>query len=243
VRNNPLALVDPMGLCHMGADNVAYDDEPGDCGGGSVTVVASAPPDVMPIFVSLPSLLSDTQQPAQTAPPPAMTEAGVGVKPAKTVQDRLYCAARFGDNHSIAAAFHAQNTFIGQFLGGNTVSGLIDIGLNISGYSSPSAGDLAQVALGGAGQGIPPLHSESGIQTVFSQGAQIGSHSAGWDGAAGIAVDHIVEAGTAAAARVLPAAAVGRVAGLGLKATNVAAYGQLALDLGTTAYGYFFACR
>jgi len=35
VRNNPLALVDPMGLCHMGADNVAYDDEPGDCGGAA----------------------------------------------------------------------------------------------------------------------------------------------------------------------------------------------------------------
>ncbi len=74
VRNNPLALVDPMGLCHMGADNVAYDDEPGDCGGGSVTVVAQAPPDVMPIFVSLPSLLSDNQQPMPTAPP-AVTEA------------------------------------------------------------------------------------------------------------------------------------------------------------------------
>jgi len=59
----------------MGADNVAYDDEPGDCGGGSVTVTASPPPDVMPIFVSLPSLLSDTQQPAPTAPPTAVTEA------------------------------------------------------------------------------------------------------------------------------------------------------------------------
>ncbi len=47
------------GLCHIGADNVAYDDEPGDCGGGSVTVVAQAPPDVMPIFVSLPSRLSE----------------------------------------------------------------------------------------------------------------------------------------------------------------------------------------
>src|SRR5579884_2598258 len=31
VRNNPLALVDPMGLCHIGADNVAYDDENGAC--------------------------------------------------------------------------------------------------------------------------------------------------------------------------------------------------------------------
>src|SRR5579875_3392198 len=68
----------------MGADNVAYDDEPGDCGGGSVTVVAQAPPDVMPIFVSLPSLLSDNQQQVPTAPPPAVTEAGVGVKPPKS---------------------------------------------------------------------------------------------------------------------------------------------------------------
>ena len=83
VRNNPLALVDPMGLCHMGADNVAYDDEPGDCGGGSVTVVAQAPPDVMPIFVSLPSLLSDNQQPMPTAPP-AVTEAGVLAQPPKS---------------------------------------------------------------------------------------------------------------------------------------------------------------
>jgi hypothetical protein len=158
------------------------------------------------------------------------------------VQDKLYCAARFGDNHSLAAAFGAQNTFIGQFLGGNTVSGLFDIGLNISGYSAPSAGDLAQIALGGAGQGIP-LPEKPGIQTLFSQGAKIGSHSAGWDGAAGIAVDGLVGSGASLAAKVLPAKAVGAVARLGLDAVNVAAYGQLALDTGTFLYGYFVACH
>src|SRR5579875_2557570 len=72
VRNNPLALVDPMGLWTFDAEGNAVEDENGACYeggfGGSVTVVASAPPDVMPIFVSLPSLLSDTQQPAPTAP-------------------------------------------------------------------------------------------------------------------------------------------------------------------------------
>src|SRR5579875_3444305 len=101
VRNNPLALVDPMGLCHMGADNVAYDDEPGDCGGGSVTVMASPSPDVMPIFVSLPSLLSDTQQPVPTAPPPAVTEAGVGVRPINTgtlVSKQQACIDSFYDS-------------------------------------------------------------------------------------------------------------------------------------------------
>ena len=54
---------------------------PSDCSGGSVTVVAQAPPDVMPIFVSLPSRLSDTQQSAPTAPPPAVTEASAAVRP------------------------------------------------------------------------------------------------------------------------------------------------------------------
>jgi hypothetical protein len=61
--------------------------------------------------------------------PNAQNRGGRAASPPKTVQGRLNCAARFGDNHSIAAAFHAQNTFIGQFLGGNTVSGLTDIGL------------------------------------------------------------------------------------------------------------------
>src|SRR5579883_2625677 len=93
VRNNPLVLVDPMGLCHMGADNVAYDDEPGDCGGGSVTAVAQAPPDVMPIFVSLPSLLSDTQQPVPTAPPPVVTE----VEWRGIQRIRITCAAEFAN--------------------------------------------------------------------------------------------------------------------------------------------------
>jgi RHS repeat-associated protein len=88
VRNNPLVLVDPMGLCTFDAEGNAVEDENGACYeggfGGSVTVTASPPPDVMPIFVSLPSLLSDTQQPAPTAPPPAVTEAGAGVRLVRT---------------------------------------------------------------------------------------------------------------------------------------------------------------
>src|SRR5579875_2136764 len=90
VRNNPLALVDPLGLCTFDAEGNAVEDENGACYeggfGGSVKVTASAPPDVMPIFVSLPSLLSDNQQPARTAPPPTVREAGVGVKPPKNVK-------------------------------------------------------------------------------------------------------------------------------------------------------------
>ncbi|GEM_PF-6191744 len=83
VRNNPLALVDPMGLCHMGADNVAYDDEPGDCGGGSVTVVAQAPEAIPLIWVSFPSG-SPADQDQQVTPSPQLTESSLGaVQPAK----------------------------------------------------------------------------------------------------------------------------------------------------------------
>jgi|GEM_PF-4594833 len=74
---------------------------PSDCSGGSVTVVAQAPPDVMPILVSLPSLLSDTQQPMPTAPPPAVTEAGVGVRPINTgtlVSKQQACIDSFYDS-------------------------------------------------------------------------------------------------------------------------------------------------
>jgi len=86
VRNNPLALVDPLGLCTFDAEGNTVEDENGACYeggfGGSVTVTAQAPPDVIPIFVYLPNLLSDTQQPMPTAPPPAVTEAG-GARPPK----------------------------------------------------------------------------------------------------------------------------------------------------------------
>ena len=117
VRNNPLALVDPLGLCHMGADNVAYDDEPGDCGGGSVTVVAQAPPDVIPIFVSLPSLLSDTQQPAPTAPPPAVTEAGAGVRPPKNDPKKPgYCNVS-GSSSIVTLTGTKALTEVGAFVG------------------------------------------------------------------------------------------------------------------------------
>ncbi len=101
VRNNPLALVDPMRLCTFDAEGNAVEDENGACYeggfGGSVTVTAQAPPDVMPIFVSLPSLLSDNQQPAPTAPPPAVREAGVGVaRPTKNGTAPQTCASNKG---------------------------------------------------------------------------------------------------------------------------------------------------
>jgi hypothetical protein len=83
-----------MGLCTFDAEGNAVEDENGACYeggfGGSVTVVAQAPEDVIPIFVSLPSLLSDNQQPAPTAPPPVVTEAEAGVRPVKSDPPPLF---------------------------------------------------------------------------------------------------------------------------------------------------------
>jgi len=88
VRNNPLALVDPMGLCTFDAEGNAVEDENGACYeggfGGSVTVVAQAPEEIPLIWVSFPSGSAADQNPLPT-PPPRLTESSLGaVQPAKT---------------------------------------------------------------------------------------------------------------------------------------------------------------
>jgi len=124
VRNNPLALVDPLGLCTFDAEGNAVEDENGACYeggfGGSVTVTASPSPDVMPIFVSLPSLLSDTQQPAQTAPPPAVTEAGAAVAPSENVgtpSKLAACAASKASSLADLLGLPKDNFWAQAFLG------------------------------------------------------------------------------------------------------------------------------
>src|SRR5579885_1920436 len=88
VRNNPLALVDPMGLCTFDAEGNAVEDENGACYeggfGGSVTVTAQAPEAIPLIWVSFPSGSGTDQNPPPT-PPPQLTESSLGaVQPAKT---------------------------------------------------------------------------------------------------------------------------------------------------------------
>jgi RHS repeat-associated protein len=43
VNNNPLNAIDPTGTCSIGPDGVAHDDDPGDCGGGGITVPGGSP--------------------------------------------------------------------------------------------------------------------------------------------------------------------------------------------------------
>src|SRR5579885_2382421 len=87
VRNNPLALVDPMGLCTFDAEGNAVEDENGACYeggfGGSVTAVAQAPEEIPLIWVSFPSD-GPTDQGQQVMPAPQLTESSLGaVQPAK----------------------------------------------------------------------------------------------------------------------------------------------------------------
>jgi RHS repeat-associated protein len=49
----------------------------------------------------------------------------------KKVTDVLKCASEFSNNHSLAALFGAQNTTLGKVLGGNTIGGIVDVGLAI----------------------------------------------------------------------------------------------------------------
>ena len=81
VRNNPLALVDPMGMCTFDAEGNAVEDENGACYeggfGGSVTVTAQAPEEVPLIWVSFPSDGTSDQNPLPT-PPPRLTESSLG---------------------------------------------------------------------------------------------------------------------------------------------------------------------
>jgi hypothetical protein len=67
----------------------------------------------------------------------------------------LACAANFGQNNSIAAAFGAQNNFVGNLLGGNSVSGILNLGMMVFGNKMPTGGDIASTILSGGGQGLP----------------------------------------------------------------------------------------
>ena len=137
-----------------------------------MTVVASAPPDVMPIFVYLPSLLSDNQQPMPTAPPPAVTEAGVGVKPPK--KGTGVCVGGVGAGLTAGAD-------AGIGLGAGAV-GTLSVGAGVSGTAgrTPDAG--AFVSYGAAATtlrksaGIPPQNQAAPLVFGAAAGAGVGAY-------------------------------------------------------------------
>jgi|SRR5271170_5702082 hypothetical protein len=152
-------------------------------------------------------------------------------------QLRLACAANYGQNHSIAAAFGAQNTFVGNLFGGNTVSNLVNLGQSVFGNGTPTSGDIASTILSGGGQGLPG--GGPGFKGVAGQASDAivgGAVSAGYGAIAGVGQETI-ELGITAAGTV--ATPVAQLSAQTL--TNVAigvGLAKLAFDLTTFAIGF-----
>jgi hypothetical protein len=152
-----------------------------------------------------------------------------------TVSQKLACAAKFGNNHSIGALFGGGK--VAMFFGGNTISSLTNLGLAVTGngpppqypgaiaLSGPALGLPVNDALRFAGrQSIPQLTSASGfvrsqaLQTVFK--AASGSSSLTTLGG-----EAALQGGITA----------------GEYASGVA-LAKFAYDVGSFGYGYLFTC-
>jgi len=138
-RNNPLTLVDPTGLDYCDWGDGVLDDDPAIGGstqaqceewGGTwfVPTINDTVDSTMggQVTYTDPTLDEDALDPGFTFYATGTSTVGQPGAP-QGAGRRLACAAEFGQNHSIAAAFGAQNNFLGNLFGGNTFSGLADL--------------------------------------------------------------------------------------------------------------------
>ncbi len=157
--------------------------------------------------------------------------------PAKSgTAQRLACAAKFGNDHSIGALFGGGK--VAMFLGGNTASSLLNIGLAVTGNGP--APDPTKLQLSGPALGIPvnDVLRLAGKQTI----PQLSSVSGFVRGAA---LKTVFNAATGPAS--LTSIAQGGEIALqgGITASEYAsgvAVAKFAFDIGTVGYGYFFSC-
>ena len=165
--------------------------------------------------------------------------------PPKTgTTQRLSCAANFGQNHSIVTAFGAQNNFVANLFGGNSVSGLVNLGLFASGAKTPTASQLASIPLR-----VPRRHSGSPWESRSQQGGRTSARGLAVQGAFSGAYNAIAQVGpelielgiTAAGSVATPIAQVGTET-LSNTAFGVGA-AKFLFDLSTVGYGYFVACN
>jgi hypothetical protein len=155
--------------------------------------------------------------------------------PSNAVVKKLQCAAKYGQKHSIGALFGGGT--VANFLGGNSVSSLVNLGLSLSGqqpFSSPP--NLTGIGLGlpvndvlrfTGGQTNPLYGSASGfirsnaLQGIFNAATQSGSISSIAAEGGAIGVQGGLTAGEFAS-------------GVGLA--------KFGVDTLTFAIGYFGAC-
>ena len=185
VLGNPLATTDPTGLDPM------TNPVPVSCPGCTTTVYGGTPDPIDLVFYqSLTGDLGSSQglfsitHTEQQAPPPPLKMPKQPPKTGTTVAQKLTCAAKFGNDHSLGALFGGGK--VAMFFGGNTISSLTNLGLAVTGngpplqypgaiaLNGPALGLPVNDVLRFAGkQSIPQLTSASGfvrsqaLQTVF----------------------------------------------------------------------------
>ena len=137
---------------------------------------------------------------------------------------KIDCANRFANDHSVAAALGAQNTFVGKALGGNIFGGLGELGVAVFGGGDFSSKDGAALAYGGAGLGIPIPGSHPGL-----------------NGAGGVVQDGIVKVGAQYGYNILTGGAQLSTEALEETATGV---GLVKAGYDALSYGYgLYKCR
>lgn len=159
-----------------------------------------------------------------------------GIAPS-SVAARLACAAKYGQAHSIGAAFGGGT--VANFLGGNAVSSLLNVGLAATGNGP--APDPAKVYASGPFLGVPVNDALrlAGQDTIQGAGSMSGAvRTAG--------LTSVFNAATESGGISSIAAEGGEIAVQGgLSAAEFAsgvALAKFGFDALTVGYGYFFGC-
>jgi hypothetical protein len=146
--------------------------------------------------------------------------------------------ANYGQNHSIVAAFGAQDNFAGNLFGGNSVSGLINLGRMVFGSATPTTSSIASTVLKGGTQGIPGLSGAVGQARGAASQFAVG---AGYNAIAGVGQETL-ELGITASGQIATSAAQLSAETLGNVAFGVGV-AKFAFDFYTVSYGYLFSCK
>lgn len=148
----------------------------------------------------------------------------------------LKCAAKYGSQDSIASALGLGNNYVANLFGSNSVSGLVNLGLSISGNGGPP--DFLKMALGGASLGLPI----NNIRT-FTGGGGISGLNGATGYLRGQALQGIFNVATEAGGISSIAAEGGSLAVQGGLTAGEFASGvgiaKFGLDLGTFLVGYY----
>ncbi|MGH9440021.1 MAG: hypothetical protein ACRD22_19630, partial [Terriglobia bacterium] len=182
-------------------------------------------------------------------PPPGWTAKTFPAhpKPIISVAKRLACAAQYGNQHSLSGFLGIQHNWLGNGLLGNTVSGLVELGLSV--FSNASVPNWAQAAF--TSVGLPTrsagLKGASGI-------AQETAAKAFYNGVTGANSELVTGiTGAAATPATVPGyelSVTGATADLGAEVGSGAAESfatgigvtKFFYDLASFGYGYAIAC-